>query len=374
MKYSYNLINSFLKEKISLEKIVNTITYHVGEVEYEKVGKDYCLSVDLPANRYADLGSHFGLAKDLCLILNICFVKKEEDKIKKTDKLKLEVKSKGCNAYFGTLFNKVSDFKTPDFIKEALVTCGLRPLNGLVDITNFVMLEYGQPMHVFDYDKLDTGIIVRDSKKEKFTTLDNREIDLDSSCMVVADFKDSLAIAGVKGGKKAEVDKNTQSIVLESANFDDHKIYLCSKKINLTTDASSLYVHDLSINLSKKATKRAIYLIKKYCGGSNLGANYFIKDVKEEKLVLNILKLNQFAGFDFEKKFVLNYLKKNDFDFSKINDNSFYVLIPEYRKDLKTEQDLYADIIRVYGFDSLPYSEPKVVMAFNKGNEYFDFK
>jgi phenylalanyl-tRNA synthetase beta chain len=322
MKYSYNLINSFLKEKIPLKKIVDTITYHIGEVEYFKVGKDYCLDVELPANRYSDLGSHFGLAKDLCLILNIVFVEKEEEKIKKESDLKIEVKTKDCNAYYGTLIKDIKEVKTVDFIKEALITCGLRPLNGLVDITNFVMLEYGQPMHVFDYDKIEKGIIVKNAKKEKFITLDNREVDLNESCMVIADFKDNLAIGGVKGGKKAEVDKGTKNIVLEAANFDAHSIYLCSRNINLVTDASGLYSHDLSVKLVKKATKRAMFLLKKYFGAKNMGTTCFIRDVKEEKLVLNISKLNQFAGYDFSVDFVLNYLKKNKFNFKKINTES----------------------------------------------------
>jgi len=278
MKFSYNWLQSFFKKKLPKpEKLAELLTAHSFEVAaVEKSGKDWMLDIDILPNRAGDCFSHLGIAREIAAILNFKLQlpisePKEEKKIKAKDLVSVEVKHKwACPRYTAKVITDVKVDSSPAWLKERLKTCGLRPINNIVDIANYVMLETGQPLHAFDAGKLEGGkIIVRFAKeKEKITTLDGQKFDLDPEVLVIADEKKPVGIAGIKGGKIPEIDRKTKIVVLESANFSSQVIRQGSRKLNLKTDASLRFEHGIDPNLTEFAVNRAAFLIQKIAKGN----------------------------------------------------------------------------------------------------------
>jgi phenylalanyl-tRNA synthetase beta chain len=312
------------------------ITYHIAETTLIKKGSDSILDIEIPANRIADLGSHLGLARDISSFLNLNLKPITKGKIKigkSNSSLSIEVKDKkDCLQYHGLLIKNVKIKPSPKNIQDKLISCGLRPINNIVDITNFVMLEYGQPMHAFDYAKISGHKIVvrRATKNEKIDTLDDKTRKLNESILVIADKEKPLAIAGIKGGEDAGIDKETKDIVLESANFNSSLIYKTSKLLNLATDASLRFSHDLSPELTKEAIQRAAELIVKYASGKISGN--IIEGVqnkfKPTIILLNLEKIYRFLGFNVSTKFIEQVFNRLNFKFSKKNPKLYIVEIP----------------------------------------------
>ena len=206
----------------------------------------------------------------------------EDKKTKGGDFVKIEIKDKDlCLRYCARVITEVKVGPSPKWIKDRLKICGIQSINNIVDAANYVMLETGQPLHAFDFDKIKSvnpksqipmsKIIVRRAKKgEKIITLDNKKYDLDENTLVIADSKEPLAIAGIKGGKKAEIDSKTKNIILESADFDRLNIYRTSKRINLQTDASIRFAAGLDPNLASEAVDQVAALIQRLAGGKIL--------------------------------------------------------------------------------------------------------
>jgi len=277
MKVSLNWLKEYFKEEdfnqIGLKDRVDFIareltdkSFEVEDVE-EKAG-DFILNVDILPNRAHDCLSHCGIAKEISAATGLKFIDKkyEGNMAVESGKFSLEVNSDICPRYLGCeIENIVIGDSHPD-LKNKIESIGERSINNIVDITNIVMFETGQPMHAFDIDKL-TGskIIVRIANDgEHITTLDNKEIDLDSGVAVIADEKDVLVIAGIKGGKKGEVDLNTKNILLEAANFQAAAIRKNSRKFGIATESSKRFENQITPALAEKGMALAIDLIKKY--------------------------------------------------------------------------------------------------------------
>jgi len=224
MVFSYSWLQSFFKRKLPApEKLAELLTLHFAEVEkVRKEGKDFALDIDVRPNRAGDCFSHLGIAREISAITSSIFRGltseiKEDKNIKAKDFVRVEVKDKNaCPRYTARVVADVKVFPSPKWLQERLKVCGLRPINNIVDIANYVMLETGQPLHAFDGEKLEgERIIVRFAKeREKIVTLDEEKYDLDNEVLVIADAEKPVAIAGIKGGKLPEIDNKTEIVVL----------------------------------------------------------------------------------------------------------------------------------------------------------------
>jgi phenylalanyl-tRNA synthetase beta chain len=379
MKFSYNWLNSFFEKDLPKpQKLAKKLMMRFFEVEEVKDLKgDTLLDIDVLPNRAADCFSHQGVAREISALYGLK-LKEKEDSFKESNnslskKVKLDVKdNKLCPRYVLRGFEQVKVKETPKFIKERLETCGLQSINNVVDITNYVMLETGQPLHAFDGKKVEEDkIVVRRSKKgESITSLDDNKYKLDNSTLVIADGKDPIGIAGIKGGRKAEIDKNTTNIYLEAANFDSKIIRKSSKKLKLRTDASSRFEHGLSSNLAEIASKRAAFLLQKYAGAKPLkGAiDIYPKKEKAKVLKLSYKKVNSVLGVNIKKDKVDSILSSLDFNPQREKEK-VKVTISPIRKDIQLEEDLIEEIGRLYGYENIDPKKPKAFVSSPNINE-----
>jgi len=398
MNFSYKWLQSFFKQKLlAPQKLTDILMSHFSEVkEVKKQGKDYVLDIDVKPNRAGDCFSHQGIAREISAITGLSFSEpsfkalKEEKKTKAKDFVSVEfneflihftveVKDKrACPRYSAKVITDVKVGPSPKWIQDRLKVCGLRPINNIVDIANYVMLETGQPLHAFDGQKLEgRKIIVRFAKeREKIVTLDEEKYDLDENILVIADVKKPVAIAGIKGGKLPEIDKKTKIVVLESANFNPQVIRKGSKKLNLKTDASLRFEHGIDPNLTEFAINRAAFLIQKIAKGK---VSYGLVDVYNKKVLPQRIKLDlnyveKLLGVKVPKKEIKNILKKLGFQCKSIRDSYgkedkssslpfatarvIEVRVPTWRLDISIQEDLIEEIGRIYGYDKIPCISP----------------
>lgn len=267
-----------------------------------------------------------------------------------------------CNRYYAKVVKDIKIGQSPMWMQRRLMEAGVRPINNIVDITNYVMLEIGQPIHAFDLDKLSgKKIIVRRAQEdEKITTLDGIERTLDSSMLVIADDSRPMAIAGVMGGEDSEVTKNTTSILIESANFNGRSVRLTSRKVSLRTEASAKYEKDLDPNLSDIACERVCQLIEEINAGTVVSGHIDIYDGKLEERALELSpeKANGLLGTDIEASEMVKMLNALELN-ARLEGDKITVTVPSFRRDLEIEADLIEEVGRIYGIDKIT-SQPLV--------------
>lgn len=261
-----------------------------------------------------------------------------------------------CNRYYTKVVKDIKIGQSPMWMQRRLMEAGVRPINNIVDITNYVMLEIGQPIHAFDLDKVSgKKIIVRRALDgEKIKTLDGVERTLDSSMLVIADDSKPIAVAGVMGGEDSEVTKDTKTILIESANFNGRSVRLTSRKIGLRTEASSKYEKDLDPNLSDIACNRVCQLIEEINAGTVVDGYIDIYDGKSEERILKLSpeKANRLLGTNIEADEMVRMLNALELK-AKLEDNIITVLVPSFRRDLILEADLIEEVARIYGLDKI---------------------
>ncbi len=373
MKFSYNWIQSFFDKKLPTpEKLTENLTVRFFEIEgIEKKGNDKLIDISILPNRSGDCLCHLGIAKEISAIFDMKIkepvVKLKESNKKATSYASLDVKS-DCARYTAAVISDVKIGTTPSWIKERIENAGMQSINNVVDIVNYVMLEMGQPLHVFDLDKINPSkkIIVRRAKKgEKITTLDNKEFDLDKNILIIADDSDVLAIAGIKGGKKAEVDQNTKNILLESANFTRQTVRKGSAQLRLRTDASARFENGMDPNLTELAAKRAIGLIQEMAGGEVAkGLVDFYPQKNKEKIInLSVLKTESVLGKKISKKEILSTLTKLGFTIKDDSGDIIKVESPTRRVDVSIEEDLIEEVGRIHGYENIEAKFPNPQMT-----------
>ena len=382
MKISYNWLQSFFSKKLPIpEKLADLLTMHSFETEIVgKENSDFILDIDVLPNRAHDCLSHNGIAREISVLLGYPFnlvdygKKIKEDSKKLASQLvKVEVKDKElCPRYVARVIDDVKIGPSPRWIQEKLKACGLRPISNVVDITNYVMLETGQPLHAFDLNKLASGkIIVRRAKKgEKIITLDDEKYDLDENILVIADQKNPVCVAGIKGGRGPEIDAQTKRIVLEAANFNPQIVRQGSKQLKLETDASWRFEREIDSNLAEEAINMTAYLIQDIAKGKVLKGmvDVFPKKVNSKTVSLDIENVNSLLGIKITKKEVINILKKLDFQV-KTTGNKLNVSIPTRRIDISIPEDLIEEIGRIYGFEKIKSKLPKASLMSPVRNE-----
>ena len=338
----------------------------VGEDAFRYLGLDDTLyELDIHKHRNNDCYYHIGFAYEIAAILNkkVTLPKSNYKEIKENinDYFSLKVKTKKCPYYLAKMVKDVKIGESPDFIKRRLNAYGMRSINNVVDISNYVMLEYGQPLHFFDKDVLGDKILVRDAKEEeKIVTLDGEERLLKSSDIVITDGKKPVAIAGVMGGENSEVTDKTKNILIESAIFDNVSIRYTASRLNLKSEASIRFGKGLSYEYTLRAIDRACYLLEKYAGAKVLSGMvvYDNLDKKENKITFKTSEINDMLGIILTDEDVKTELNRLDFPFS-YKSGKFIVTIPPRRIDIEPYvNDIAEEVGRLYGYHNLVSTLP----------------
>ncbi|HTL39467.1 MAG TPA: phenylalanine--tRNA ligase subunit beta [Methylomirabilota bacterium] len=326
-----------------------------------KNSKEIIFDISVPANR-PDILSYRGVAWEISALTNSKYqakpVAKTVTKLR-SNILKVRVSEpKLCSLYSALRISNISVGPSPQFIQNRLKESGLRPINNVVDITNYVMLEMGQPMHAFDAMKVNGGINVRKAYvNETITTLDGQDRKLSSDILVIADSKQALAIAGIIGGQNSAVTDATTEIILEAANFNSVQTRLTSKKLGLRTDASSRFERSLPSAFVDQALQLASDLLAKYASGKTLEyATTGIKTSKPTIVSVEPDKVNALLGLNLSKSSQKKILTNMGFTVSGAN--TLRVTVPFWRPDVKIWQDLAEEIVRFEGLDKIPNISP----------------
>ena len=325
---------------------------------------DEIIDFDFTSNR-GDMLSYLGIAYEVGAKYNkevkYPEIKVEEEKENIEDIYSLEVKTDKCSVYLGKMVRNVTIKESPDFIKARLIASGIRPINNVVDISNYVMLEYGTPLHFFDADRLGNKVIVRMAlENEEVTTLDNIKRTLNEEDIVIANDKEAVALAGVMGGLDTEVEKNTKNIFIESAIFNPVNIRRTSKRI-LRSEASSRFEKGIDPNRSLMALNRAAYLLNKYAGGKVLSGHisYDKSNKEDKKIEITLEKINSVLGMNLTKEEVKDTLERLKFKVEL--GETITVYVPTRRLDVSIKEDIIEEVGRIYGYDKIKSVLPTLV-------------
>lgn len=375
MKFSYNWLQNYFDEKLpEPQKVSGGIIFHSIEVEeMDKIGDDTIFDIKVLPDRAHDCLSHWGIAKEISAIFDIEIKNKDYKMFKsKSTDLKIKIEDDKCLRYMGRIVRNIKVSESPEWLKEKLKAMGQRSINNIIDAANFVMFDLGQPIHCFDLDKLESSkIIIRNGKiGEIITTLDKKEITLDDSILVIADEKNPLAIAGIKGGTKAEVDVNTKNIVIEVANFNPTTTRKTSKKIGIYTDAVKRYENEISPELCEIVMNVITDVIHTLAGGEvEEIVDVYPQKVRQEIIPVSVNYINERLGSDFSKEEIESVWKKLNFEYTE-EERKFKIKIPFLRIDLKEPYDLVEEVIRILGYERLEENLPKIKPSKNI-NEIF---
>lgn len=339
----------------------------VGEDPIKAIGlDDEVVDFELTANR-GDLLSILGMAYELGAIydkpvkeIDLSHGEQGEDLNKS---FKLEINTDNCKMFLAKKVENVEIKESPDFIKNRLIASGIRPINNVVDISNYVMLELGQPLHFYDADKLNNMIEVRMAEEgEKLTTLDNIERMLTTNDIVISDGKQAIGLAGVMGGLDTEVTENTKNVIIEAAIFDGVKVRQTSNKI-VRSEASNRFEKGLDPNRTYMALERAAKLLEEYASGKVVTGTvkYDVTDVKPKTIEITFKNITDVLGFEIPNNDILNSFRKLGFE-SEVKEEKIYVTVPTRRIDISIKEDLIEEVGRIYGLDNIEGKLPTVPM------------
>ena len=333
---------------------------------------DEIIDFELTSNR-GDLLSILGMAYEIGALYNRKVKSIELDYPKSAGKMNfnLDIQTKKCSLFLAKKALNVKIKESPDFIKERLIASGIRPINNVVDISNYVMIETGQPLHYYDADRLGDTLIVRDAlEKEKLTTLDNIERTLSASDIVIANKNEAVGLAGVMGGLSTEVENDTKNILIESAIFDSVSVRLTSKKI-LRSEASNRFEKGLDPNRTYMAMERSCYLLNKYADATIVDDIVaFDKSNKDDKIIdINTSQICGLLGMSISKDEIISIFERLGFSVSE-NDNDLKVTVPSRRIDISIKEDLIEEVARIYGIDKMKETLPVLLTKRGSYNKF----
>ena len=338
--------------------------------KYEKnIGKSYfskaksnLIDLSITPNRPDCLGIR-GIARDLAAsgfgkLLELK-EKKIKSKTKQTLKVRIKEKNQACNAFGSCLITNVKNTESPQWLKNKLISIGQKPISAIVDITNYVMLDINRPLHAYDADKIDKGIIVRNSNAgEEFTALDSKNYKLEKGMCVISDHKGVLGLGGIIGGTRSGTEINTKNVLLESAYFDPRSIRNTAKKLNLDTDAKFRFERGIDPLSVESGLNKAAFLIKEICGGEiskidiQKTENYKNKIIKFE---INLFE--RVSGLKISLKEMIKILENLGFKIKK--DKKYLNLtIPSWRPDITQEIDIVEELVRISGYNKIKIIDP----------------
>lgn len=374
MQFSKNWLKEFIDINASTDQLCDQLTMLGLEVDNYKdfnsklTGKDSIIKLDLTPNR-GDCFSILGVARELSAANGVKLSYPKIKKVKETVESPLNVKvSKEAPSYIGRFITEIDlKKKTPPLIKERLKLSSVRLIDPIVDITNYVLLELGQPLHAFDSLKLTGNLGVRFAKnREEITLLDEEKIKLDSDCLVIADENKPVAFAGIMGSLHTGITSKTESVYLESAFFKPEVIRGKGRRFGIQTDASMRFERGVDFKLQTLAIEKASQLIKEITGGKFGPVQTFQKrtDLPKAKLIsLNPLTASSVLGSSLKSTAITKILKSLGLEImSSTNSHTIKVKVPSWRFDLEIESDLIEEIARMVGYDKLPQSNLKPVI------------
>ena len=379
MKLSLNWLNEFVRHGLLPEKLAERLTMAGHEVKsIDQVGEDRVFEIEITPNR-PDCLNVLGLAREVSAIVNKP-LKVQENKSFNIPKVNCDITiedRQACPRYIGAVIENISITESPAIVRGRLQAIGLRPINNVVDITNYSLFENGQPLHAFDYDKLIGGkIIVRRARAgETIVTLDGVERKLDPSILVIADSQRPVAIAGIMGGAATEVTAKTKRILLESACFDPVLIRRAGRTLGLTSDSAYRFERGVDITRIDRSAKRALGLILESANGiiKNYRDVSFGKVVPQKSFVVNLEATNKFLGTKIPSAKAKTILSKLEFKVAA-KGNRLSVTPPSFRKDVKADVDIAEELARIIGYDRVPSSLPQIKPSAILSSEQFMLK
>ncbi|MDD7409244.1 MAG: phenylalanine--tRNA ligase subunit beta [Anaerovoracaceae bacterium] len=332
--------------------------------------EDSVIDFEITPNR-PDCLSMIGMAREAAAVfgkeLKYPEVSAENEEGDVNDYISVENKRPDlCPRYTARVIKDVKIGPSPWWMQKRLMHGGMRPVNNIVDITNFVMMEYGQPLHAFDIRHLEGGKIIVDTAEDgaKFTTLDGTERELDSSMLMINDAAKPVAVAGVMGGLNSEILEDTNTVVLESANFNGDSVRLTAKKLGLRTEASGKFEKGIDANLCARAADRVCRLIEMLDCGTVVGGSVDVyPEVQEARpLDVRVSRINKVLGTDISGDTMVEIFRSLEMEADR-KDDIIHVVPPTIRQDLNIEEDYVEEVARMYGYDKLPTTLPSGVSA-----------
>ena len=337
----------------------------VGESSIKALGlDDVVVEYEITSNR-VDCFSVLGIAREAAATFGKEFVppvvKETGNSEDVNDYIKVKIEDTDlCSRYCARVVKNIKIAPSPEWMQHRLASHGIRPINNIVDITNYVMEEYGQPMHAYDMDTIaNNEIIVRRAKKdEPFVTLDGQERTLDESILMICDGEKPVGLAGIMGGENSMITDNVSSMLFEAACFDGTNIRLSSKKVGLRTDASAKFEKGLDPNNAIDAINRACQLIEELGAGEVVGGVVDVyPNVKTgRRIKLDAAWINKLLGTDISEETMIGYLKKIDLGF---DEETKEVIVPSWRQDLERDADIAEEVARFFGYANIPTTLPK---------------
>ncbi len=354
----------------------------------KKIGKKYfnnnisnLIDLSITPNRPDCLGIR-GIARDLATAGFGKLKINKQNKIKLNGKQKITVKilkekNQGCTTFGSCLVANVKNTESPKWLKDKLISVGQKPISAIVDITNYVMLDLNRPLHAYDADKIQKGIIVRNAKKgESFIALDNKEYKLDEGMCVIADNSGVLGLGGIIGGTRSGTELKTKNVLIESAYFNSRSIRKTSKKLNIDTDAKFRFERGIDPLSIEEGLIKAAKLIKDICGGEiNKIDTQNILKFKETNIKFEIKLFEKISGFKISNKEIFKIL--NNLGFEVKNDKTFLKLkVPSWRPDIMQPIDVVEELVRIHGYDKIKKIDPIKIRSkatLNKPQKLFHF-
>src|SRR5450432_130066 len=362
MKISLEWLADFLPGPLDASAAADSLTHAGFPVEsIEKHGNDTVIDVEITSNR-GDCLSHIGIARELAALLNRPLIQPKYSAAESITTAKsitsVQIDSPQlCPHYTARILQNVKVKPSPDWLRRRLESVGLRPINNIVDVTNYVMFELGQPLHAFDFDKLEGNrIVVRNAKNgESIVSIDGHERKLNADMLVIADAQKPVALAGVMGGRDSEVSETTVNILLEAARFDPLSVRTTARRLTMKSDSSYRFERGIDPTLPVRASLRAAQLILETAGGELLNGivEAGLAPPPVKTISLRMSRLNQLLGTALPAAAAVEALTRLQLK-PVLKDDRIDVTVPSWRADLNIEVDLIEEVARVIGYDKIP--------------------
>ena len=383
---SYGMLCSEAELKLSNES--EGITELSSKKYEKKIGENYfpksnvnVIDISITPNRADCLGVR-GIARDLATAGSGTLKKLKTEKLVQINKQKVSIKiikekNQGCTSFGSCLITGVKNIDSPDWLKKKIISLGQKPISAIVDITNYVMLDLNRPLHAYDADKIDKGIIVRNSKKgEKFKALDEKDYNLEDGMCVITDASGVLGLGGIIGGTRSGTELDTKNVLIESAYFNPRSIRKTSKILNIDTDAKFRFERGIDPLSIEQGLQRAAELIKKICGGEI--SKFDIQkteNVKNNFIKFDMQLFEKITGFKIDQKEMIKILTNLGFEVKK-QKKLLLLTVPTWRPDILQEVDIVEELVRIKGYDQIKMIEPEKIRnkdTLNKTQKLFHF-
>jgi len=377
MRFNLNFIKEFIEIDIEPTKLRDSLTMAGMEVEHiEKVECDWVFEVEITSNRY-DWLSIIGIAREISAILNKKMnIKYPKIKEKQILERKIIIENQNdCPFYIGRVIKSVKVKDSPEYIYKNLKYTLNSINNNIVDITNYCMLKWGNPLHAFDEDKIEGNIYIRRAKNnEKFIGIDGKEYTLKEENLVISDDKKIIALAGIMGAKNTEITKDTKNVFLEAAIFSPITIRRSKRVVGLDTESSYRFERKVFYKNLEFASIEATNLLEKFADGFYYGYKEVPKKpiIREKNITISVPSLNNYLGTNIKIKNIVDILKRLDFKV-KTRKNNLVVSLPPYRLDIEREVDIYEEVARLYGYNNIETRIPPASINQEIKSNY-DFK